>query len=110
MQEIPDFPVIPIHNGIHKAFCCQLAGRKQRIQTFLIISDMYFFIVVGNLLFKDTPALGATDALCSAHPGGEKTPLAVLFFEDSAAISGHAGRRHQLAGNQVPHTRAPTFI
>lgn len=54
MQEIPDFPVIPIHNGIHKAFCCQLAGRKQRIQTFLIISDMYFFIVVGNLLFKDT--------------------------------------------------------
>ena len=87
MQEIPDFPVIPIHNGIHKAFCCQLAGRKQRIQTFLIISDMYFFIVVGNLLFKDTPALGATDALCPAHPGGEKTPLAVLFFEDSAAIS-----------------------
>ena len=86
MQEIPDFPVIPIHNGIHKAFCCQLAGRKQRIQTFLIISDMYFFIVVGNLLLKDTTALGETEALFTEHPGGEKTPIAVLFFDDIEEI------------------------
>ena len=110
MQKIPDFTITPIHNGIHKAFRCQPAGGKQRIQTFLVISDMYFLIAVGNVLFKDTPALGATDALCPAHPGGEKTPFIVLFFEDSAAIPGHAGWRHQLVRDQVPHTRALTFI
>ena len=110
MQEIPDFPVTPIYNGIYKALSRQLAGRKQRIQTFLVISDMYFFITVGNLLFKNTPALGAADTLCPANAGGEKTPLAVLFFENGAAIPGHAGWWHQSLWNQVPHTCVPTFI
>jgi hypothetical protein len=94
MQEIPDFPVTPIYNGIYKALRRQLAGGKQRIQTFLVISDMYFLIAVGNLLFKDAPALGTADAFCPANTCGKEAPLAVLFLEDGAAIPGHAGRRH----------------
>ena len=91
MQEIPDFPVTPIYNGIYKALRRQLAGGKQRIQTFLVISDMYFLIAVGNLLFKDAPALGTADAFCPANTCGKEAPLAVLFLEDGAAIPGHAG-------------------
>ena len=85
MQEIPDFPVTPIYNGIYKALRRQLAGGKQRIQTFLVISDMYFLIAVGNLLFKDAPALGTADAFCPANTCGKEAPLAVLLLEDGAA-------------------------